>query len=25
TQAEKILIQKLISLGYTKSGLGGTS
>ncbi|KAG5006393.1 hypothetical protein JHK82_024352 [Glycine max] len=25
TQAEKILIQKLISLGYTKSRLGGTS
>ncbi|RDX94107.1 Proteasome assembly chaperone 4, partial [Mucuna pruriens] len=25
TEAEKILIRKLISLGYTKSGLGGTS
>ncbi|CAJ1975681.1 unnamed protein product [Sphenostylis stenocarpa] len=25
TEAEKILIQKLISLGYTKSRLGGTS
>ncbi|KAK7328556.1 hypothetical protein VNO77_22667 [Canavalia gladiata] len=25
TEAEKILIQKLISLGYTKSILGGTS
>ncbi|KAK7304047.1 hypothetical protein RJT34_15054 [Clitoria ternatea] len=25
TEAEKILIQKLISLGYTKSRLGGTT